>query len=167
MSEASSYPPPVKIRYDIQPGDIGSVIFLHGTLYAVEQGWDYTFEAYVAAPLGEFAKSPGARERLWIVENDGQVAGSIAIVAASPNEAQLRWFLLHPDLRGLGLGKRLINDALEFCKANQYASVFLWTVSQLPAAAHLYQAAGFQITEAHESRLWGATVTEQRYDLSL
>jgi len=61
-----------------------------------------TFEPYVAKPLAEFVKSQTARERIWIAEQVGKIAGSIAIVKSSDDEAQLRWLLLHPDARGFG-----------------------------------------------------------------
>ena len=165
----------VRIRSELKPGDIGMVIYLHGTLYAKEQGWDHTFEAYVAGPLGEFARSPDRRGRLWIVEREsekdgdrgGEVVGSIAIVEASAAEAQLRWYLLHPDLRGGGIGRRLLEGAISFCRGEGYASVFLWTVSTLTAAAKLYREAGFRLTQEQEQQLWGATVIEQRYELRL
>ena len=159
--------PNIKLRSHLQPGDIGYLVFLHGTLYAAEQGWDHTFEAYVAGPLAEFAKFQGERERIWIVERNGEVAGSIAIVEAADNKAQLRWLLLHPDLRGLGIGRLLIEEALSFCRESRYSLVFLWTVSALADAAKLYQAAGFRLTEEAARELWGTTVTEQRYDLIL
>jgi len=168
MKEANDEARPnVTIRTDLQPGDIGTVVFLHGTLYAAEQGWDHTFEAYVAGPLAEFATSHSERERIWIVEKDGEVAGSIAIVDATANKAQLRWLLLRPDLRGQGIGRTLMDEALSFCRAAQHAQVFLWTVSALTGAAKLYQAVGFKLTEEKTGDLWGATVTEQRYDLIL
>jgi GNAT superfamily N-acetyltransferase len=169
MGAAITYtlPPSITIRHNLRPGDIGYLTYLHGTLYAAEYGWDHTFEAYVAGPLAEFAKSPGERERIWVVEQKAQVAGSIAIVEATPEVAQLRWFLLHPDVRGHGLGRRLIEDALRFCRAQDYALIFLWTVSALTAAARLYHTVGFQLTEEHPQQIWGATVTEQRYDLPL
>lgn len=63
----TSRTPDVTIRSKLRPGDIGSVTYLHGTLYAAEYGWDYTFEAYVAGPLAEFGKSHSDRERIWIV----------------------------------------------------------------------------------------------------
>ena len=72
------------------PGDIGCLTYLHGILYAREYGWDYTFEAYVAEPLAKFTKSHTDRERIWIVEKDGKLSGSIAIVESSKGEAQLR-----------------------------------------------------------------------------
>ena len=155
------------VRNELRPGDIGYLVYLHGVLYAREVGWDHTFEAYMAGPLVEFAKSHNERERIWIVEDNGKVAGSIGIVEAAADTAQLRWFLLHPDLRGRGLGKWLIEQALQFCREKGYSQVFLLTTGELKAAAHLYRSAGFQLTESLTYQLWGATVTEQRYDLRL
>lgn len=167
VSYRGNLPAGVTIRSDLRPGDIGYLIYLHGILYAQEYGWDATFDAYVAGPLAKFAESRTDRGRIWIVEKDGVVAGSIAIVEVSQKQAQLRWFLLHPDLRGCGLGKLLIEKALSFCRQCGYSSVSLWTVSALKAAAHLYTSAGFRVTEEKAHDLWGTTLTEQRYELKL
>ena len=66
--------PFVEIRQDLRPGDIGTIIYLHGVLYAKEYGFDHTFEPYVAKPLAEFVKSQTARERIWIAEHVGKIA---------------------------------------------------------------------------------------------
>ena len=165
--ENHELPANVSIRNQLKAGDIGYLTYLHGILYANEYGWDYTFETYVAGPLAEFAKRHNNRERIWIVEKDGQITGSVAIVEASEQEAQLRWMLLTPDLRGQGLGRTLVEQALDFCKKQEYHSVFLWTVSLLTAATKLYQSVGFQLTDEKTHRIWGAKLTEQRYDLKL
>ena len=165
ITNTDKLPPDIKIRHDWKPGDIGYLTYLHGTLYAQEYGWDHTFEAYVAGPLAEFAKSHNDRERIWIVEKDGRVAGSIAIVEDSKEKAQLRWLLLHPGLRAQGIGRMLVEEAIGFCKDSGYSQVFLWTVSALTAAAKLYGSAGFQLAEENTEELWGAMVTEQRYEL--
>ena len=157
----------VSIRHDLRPGDVGYMTYLHGTLYAPEQGWDHTFDAYVAIPLAEFAKSKSPRERIWIVEKEGRIIGSAAIVKFSEKEAHLRWLLLHPEVRGRGLGRRLVEDALDFCRDVGYSSVFLWTVNTLPIAAQLYQSVGFKQTDELTHELWGSTVTEVRYELAL
>jgi len=157
----------ITIRHYLKPGDIGYITYLHGKLYAEEHGWDHTFEAYVAGPMAEFAKSHNDRQRIWIVEKDGAIAGSVAIVEASSDQAQLRWLLLHPSARGSGLGRRLVEEATGFCRDKGYSQIFLWTVSALLAAQRLYQSAGFQLTQEHTREIWGAVVTEQRYDLKL
>lgn len=166
-TDTSLLPPNTKIRNNLKPGDIGYLTYLHGVLYADEYGWDHTFEGQVAVILGEFAKAHNERERIWIVEKDGAVAGSIAIVEASERDAQLRLFLLHPGLRGHRIGRMLMDEAISFCRDCDYSQVFLWTAGALTAAANLYRSTGFKLTEENTHELWGAVVTEQRYDLSL
>ncbi len=166
-TDTNKLPPGIKIRNDLKPGDIGYLTYLHGTLYAEGYGWDYTFEGQVAVILGEFAKSHNERERIWVVEKDGTVAGSIAIVEASERNAQLRLFLLHPSLRGHGIGRILMQEAISFCKDSNYSQVFLWTASALTAAAKLYRSAGFQLAEETTHVLWNDVVTQQHYVLNL
>lgn len=157
----------ISLRHNLRPGDVGYITYLHGMLYAPQQGWDHTFDSYVAIPLAEYAKRIGLRERIWIVERVGQIAGSVAIVEFSREEAQLRWLLLHPDLRRRGLGRRLVEEAVAFARKAGYSSIFLWTVDSLPAAAGLYKSAGFMEKEKVTHELWGSLVTEVKYELAL
>lgn len=157
----------VAVRTDLRPGDIGAIVRFHGLTYSREYGFDHTFEAYVARPLAEFACSSSNRERIWIAERGGQLVGCIAIVAASQAVAQLRWFLVDPSARGLGLGRRLINEAIAFCRDCKYQSVILWTVSALTTATHLYQSAGFRKVEEKPGRLWGVDLVEEKYECVL
>jgi len=158
----------MQIRTNIKSGDIGYVISLHGILYAREYDLDYTFEGYVAAGLGEFAKSYDERkDRLWLAETDGRIVGSIAIAGLIEKTAQLRWFLVHPEARGNGLGRKLLCEALEFCREREFRSVFLWTISDLKAASHLYRQMRFRRTEQKTHEIWGGLRTEERYDLLL
>jgi N-acetylglutamate synthase-like GNAT family acetyltransferase len=165
--DTNQLPPGITIRHNFKPGDVGYLTYLHGVLYAQEYGWDHTFEAYVACPLSEFAKSSNERERIWIVETNEVIVGSVAIVEASNTEAQLRWLLLQPDLRGQGIGRYLVNDTIHFCREMGYSSIYLWTVSLLTAATSLYKSLGFQITQEKTHPIWGAVLTEQRYNLEL
>jgi N-acetylglutamate synthase-like GNAT family acetyltransferase len=158
---------PFSIRTDIRPGDIGYIIYLHGILYAEEYGFDHTFEPYVAAPIAEFVKAQTDKDRLWIVEKDGRIAGSIAIVKISETDAQLRWLILHPGTRGHGIGKILVEKAVVFARDCGYESIFLWTLDILPAALRIYQSAGFRLTEKKKHSIWGRMLTEERYDLKL
>lgn len=160
-------PANVAIRHDLRTGDISRLIALHTILHAEVRGWDATFEAYVAGPLAEFALSQSERERIWIVDEGGKLVGCVAIVEASEEEAQLRWLVLVPHLRRRGLGRMLVEEAVNFCRQAGYGSVFLWTVEGLDAALHLYESVGFELTEEETHPIWGAVVTEQRYDLML
>jgi GNAT superfamily N-acetyltransferase len=161
-------PPKWKLRHHIRPGDIGYLIHLHGAIYAAEYGYDQTFEAYVADGLARFIRSFNPdRDRIWLAEIDCQIIGSIAIVGHSKSKAQLRWFFVHSRYRGIGLGRKLLNEALHFCKQCKYKAVFLWTTSELSTAQHLYTGHGFRRTRKKTHRIWGKAITEERYDLDL
>lgn len=157
------------IRHDLRPGDLGRVAELHGVLYAEEYGFDHRFEAYVAETIGEFGRAiRPEKDRLWLAERDGRLVGSIGIVGRDEGAAQLRWVLVHPDARGHGLGRRLMQTALTFCHQAEYRSVFLRTVSPLVAAARLYLSFGFHRTErGPTAQPWGVPLEEECYDLSL
>jgi GNAT superfamily N-acetyltransferase len=155
-----------KIRHRIRPGDIGYLTYLHGILYAKEYGYDHTFEAYVAGGLAEFVQSfTAGKDGIWLAETNSRIIGSIAIVGHSRADAQLRWFLVHPDYRGLGIGKELLKKALQFCKDHKHKTIFLWTTSELMAAGHLYICSGFRKTEERTHKIWGKRITEEKYHL--
>jgi GNAT superfamily N-acetyltransferase len=155
------------IRSEIKSGDIGRITYLHGVLYAKEQGYDYTFEAYVAEPLAQFAKRSNSRERIWIVELGEKVLGSIALCEVSKKEAQLRWFLVSPELRGKGIGKQLMKTLLHFAISQGYEVISLWTVKGLETARNIYISFGFILTEEVKHLIWGGIHSEQKYALEL
>jgi GNAT superfamily N-acetyltransferase len=159
--------PPVCGRYHLKPGDLGTIIHLHGTIYAKEYGFDETFEAYVAGPMAEFARSHTDRDRIWVAERGDRIVGCVAIVCASASDAQLRWFLVDPSARGIGLGSHLLRESIAFCQGCGYERIFLWTVSPLETAGRLYQSVGFQKTEEKPGRCWGVELVEEKYVLQL
>jgi GNAT superfamily N-acetyltransferase len=155
----------VTIRHRLEPGDLGMIVHLHGVLYAREYGLDTTFEPYVAKPLSDFVLSGSGR--LWVAEEGDRTLGSIAVVDAEAGVGQLRWFLLAPEARGKGLGRRLLETALDYCRERGFRRVFLWSFAELDAALALYEQAGFVVTENKKLPMWGADRTEVRMDLNL
>lgn len=151
--------------HPFQPGDIGYVAHLHGRLYAKTNKFGRIFEYYVMKGLTEFMIDTDGGE-LWVAEVNGEIVGSIAITKSSDNVAQLRWFVLNENFQGLGLGKKLMEHALNFCKAQNYQHVFLWTVSTLDTARYLYKKYNFRLTEEKPNEEWtGEQLIEERWDL--
>jgi GNAT superfamily N-acetyltransferase len=159
----------ITIRTQLKPGDIGYVTYLHGALYGSEYGYGIGFEAYVAAGLGEFYQAyDPATDRAWVCEHEGRMVGFLLLMHRGSQAAQLRYFLVRPEYRGIGLGKRLMELFMEFLVQCNYRSAYLWTVDELPAAAALYRRHGFRLTEEKPSApFFGKPLREQRYDLVL
>lgn len=153
------------LRNDIRPGDLGAVISLHGIVYARECGFDSTFEAHVARLLGEFVDARTDSDQLWIAEWEGRLVGSIAIVSHSEKDAQLCWLLVDPSVRSLGLARKLLHEAVAFCRRRRYEYVFLRSFHVLAAASGLFRSVGFEKVAERPSERWGVAVIEEWYVL--
>jgi DNA-binding MarR family transcriptional regulator/GNAT superfamily N-acetyltransferase len=151
-----------------RPGDLGWVVHRHGVLYAQEYGYDETFEALVAEIVAKFIQNYVAiRERCWIAEHEGEIAGSIFLVAESNSVAKLRLLLVEPSARGLGIGARLVSECVRFARRAGYQKIVLWTQSELDAARHVYRKAGFSVIEEKQHRSFGKDLTAETWELLL
>ena len=158
----------MQIRTELRPGDIGMVIHQHGVYYGREHGFGVRFETYVALGLAEFHEHyDPARDRAWICEHAGRMVGFLLLMHRPDEAAQLRYFLVMPDYRGIGLGRKLMELFMQFMAGCGYRSAYLWTVDELPVAAALYRRFGFRLTEEKPSTAFGKPLVEQRYDLAV
>jgi len=160
--------PAVTVRTDLRPGDLGYVIHLHGRLYKEEQNFGIGFEAYVAQGLAELYKQyDPEKDRVWICEQNDKMVGFLALMHRDDQTAQLRYFLLLPECRGLGLGKQLMESFMSCLRERGYRHCYLWTTSEQETAIALYQRYGFVLTEEKASSTFGKQLDEQKYELSL
>jgi GNAT superfamily N-acetyltransferase len=151
-------------------GDMGWAIEQHGRLYAEEFGWNGEFEALVATLFARFAANHDpAAERFWIAEIDGERVGCVFVVRndKDPHTAQLRCLLIEPRARGLGLGRRLVEECMQFAKSAGYARMVLWTNDVLAAARRIYEAAGFSLVEESPHHSFGHDLVGQVWARSL
>jgi DNA-binding MarR family transcriptional regulator/GNAT superfamily N-acetyltransferase len=165
---AQSIQKPAYILRPHQPGDMGWVVHRHGVLYAREYGWDEHFEALVAEIVAKFVQNfDSRRERCWIAERDGEIVGSVFLVRHSKTVAKLRLLLVEPAARGLGIGKRLVEECVRFARHAGYRKISLWTQSSLNAARGIYEKAGFRLVEQKKHRSWGHDLVAETWDLVL
>ena len=152
------------------PGVVGKITELHAVYYYENWGFDVSFETQVGRELSEFvARFNGEQDGFWVATIKGKFAGAIAIDGqkAYDEGARLRWFIVDPEFQGGGIGKRLILQAVEFCKHKQFPKVYLWTFEGLNSARKLYEAVDFHLSEENEENQWGQTIKEQKFELEL
>ncbi|RWM24411.1 bifunctional helix-turn-helix transcriptional regulator/GNAT family N-acetyltransferase [Mesorhizobium sp.] len=163
--------PEPKVPYILRPlqvGDIGWITHRQGLLYAQDYGWDETYEALVAEILGEFVKNFVPQwERGWVAEREGEVVGSVFVVRKSPKVAKLRLLYVEPSARGLGIGRRLVDECIAFSRAKGYKTLTLWTNDILGSARRIYQAAGFKLVEEERHHSFGKDLVGQTWNLEL
>jgi len=148
--------------------DIEYVISRHKTLYYAERHLSGTFSAYVDKIVYEFVEQFDPKtDCLYILECNAVPAGSIAIKKAGKDTAQLRFFMLEPEMRQRGYGNKLMEMALDFCRSKNYKTVFLLTITAQVIARHIYETHGFHKVFDSDKSEWGEGVIEEYWELKL
>lgn len=152
-----------------EPKDVDYVITRHRELYEEEYKFSKEFSDYVEEYVLKFHKHHDKdKESMWIAEVNGKAVGVIALVKVDDDTAQLRWFIIEPAARGMGLGHKLVDTFIDSCKVRGYKHIFLLTANVLKAARHIYDSYGFKLTESVENTSWTDDVIyEERWDLYL
>lgn len=87
-----------------------------------------------------------------ILECDGRIAGSYGLYPTTRQTCELRKMYLLPKLKGRGLGKKMMADALRMAKDMGFVEMTLETNSCLKEALGLYRKYGFtEFTPSHLS----------------
>ncbi len=157
------------ILRDLEIGDAGWLIQQHAELYARDEGFDHSFEALVAEILADFIRHRDpAFERAFIACRGSVRLGSVFCVRSGvAGVAKLRLFLLRPEARGLGLGKRLLQACMAFARDRGYRKMMLWTHESHHAACALYARSGWRCTASKPVRSFGVDLVEQSWEIDL
>lgn len=150
------------ILRDPEPGDLALIAQQNARLYAKEYGWDWTFEALVSEIVAQFIQNfDPTGERCWVADREGQVVGSVFVVREDAQTAKLRILYVDEAARGLGLGRRLVEEAIRFARARGYSRMVLWTNDILTAARRIYEGAGFVLVEENHHHSFGKDLVGQ------
>lgn len=152
-----------------RPGALGRIVELHGSYYGAHWGLGLYFEAKVATEMAVFlSRFDPQQDGAWFAQVDGSIVGGVFIDGhdAAGQGARLRWFIIDPAYQGRGLGNRLIEAAIDFCKGQRFPRVYLTTFAGLDAARHLYEKHGFRLCGTEDgSHLTGkSSLVEQVFE---
>lgn len=79
-----------------------------------------------------------------VVVKDGQIVGTLGMYPHGAYICELRKMYLRPEVRGRGLGKRLLDRALAFAREHGFWRLELETANVLREALSLYRRYGFR-----------------------
>jgi putative acetyltransferase len=87
--------------------------------------------------------------RYFVATIEGCLVGGSGVAAFNNSDeiCELRKLFLLPESRGLGIGKKLSEDCLEYAKSKGYKQCYLDTLTSMKSAIALYEKLGFQFLD--------------------
>lgn len=165
---AASDKAPTEIRREVRDSDADAIIGLHECLYTAEYGMGPAFVEGVRSTVAtSIERGWPAGGGAWLVDSEDGLAGCLGLTDEGDGQGRLRWVLLHPDLRGLGIGRRMITEAVADARRLGFTRLELDTFGALRSAAAIYRGAGFRLVSEEETEMWGPPIAYQHYVLDL
>ncbi len=132
---------PVTIR-PYRPEDSPGVILVVKASYdALGYTMDFSeFDRDLASIPATYQDSGG---QFWVLEDDGLVAGCVGVTRETTEICELHRLYLLPSCRGRGLGRRLIEIVISWCRKSGCRELFLWSDIKFEAAREVYIRCGF------------------------
>jgi putative acetyltransferase len=90
-----------------------------------------------------YFRSGGA---FWVLEDDGQVLGTVAVLPLSPAEVEIKRVYLDTGLRGRGWGRALVEHALGWAAVHGHTRARLWSDVKFTRSHVMYERLGFART---------------------
>lgn len=139
--------PTIQIRPIEQKDNIDIAKVIRGALeeFGANKPGTVYFDPTTDALFELFNNTPGSY--YYIATIDNNVVGGAGIFPTEnlPNgTCELVKLYLHKDARGTGLGKQLLNRAMQWAKENGYTQVYLESMPELSKAVTIYENVGFK-----------------------
>ncbi len=87
---------------------------------------------------------------LWVASYEDDIIGMVGVQKTSDHEAEIRRLRVRPDFRRLGLGTKLMEQALTFCQHHSYLKVTLDVRIERAPAIALFEKFGFSLNRSRE-----------------
>jgi putative acetyltransferase len=137
------HPPVVHIRPVTRADVPGVVALVRDTLaeFGLRFGEGSKTDEELANLPGSYDDRGGA---FWVaIDEGGRVVGTCGVFPVAAGDMELRKMYLHPSSRGTGLGKRLLEESVAWCRARGAGRIVLDTTEQMTRAIAFYEAHGF------------------------
>ncbi len=117
-------------------------------LSILTQEYPFDRSAYSDSDLFDLSAAyGGARDTLYVLEDNGKIIGTVGIKEDAKDTALLRRLFVASQMRGKGLGKLLVDEALKFCNSKGYSKVVFRTTNRMKQAIELCKKKGFEKSE--------------------
>jgi putative acetyltransferase len=104
------------------------------------------FDAELAGLPGVYGADGGG---LLLAFQKEEPAGTIALRRLTGTSGEVKRLYLRPKFRGLGLGRRLLNDVIDLAGRFQYECLYADTLPSMMEALSLYERVGFERVGAY------------------
>ena len=163
----------IRLVEGYSPRVIGRIAEMHAVYYAREWGLGAFLEAKIARDCAGFIDryDPDTDLLLLALSNEA-IGGSIIVDLNDPASsdvdggdrgAHIRWFILDDAIRGTGVGRQMMQRAVDHIDRFAGGKAWLTTFAGLDAARRLYEDFGFRLADERQDNTWGDPVHEQLY----
>ena len=141
-------------------GDSNRVIDLMREVYIEEMGWHMSFLREAIKILKDMLITWDPKQDLFVLaEFEGGLVGLLYMISQTEGRALIRWLTVKEGYRGMGIGKRLLEMAVDFARKKRHKKIALVTVDELKRAREVYKTAGFAETGRKTDFLWNMNIT--------
>ncbi|MBO4579975.1 MAG: GNAT family N-acetyltransferase [Clostridiales bacterium] len=99
-------------------------------------------------------------DRFWCLLEDGEVVGTVGIKPFDEETSELKAMYLSSELRGQGLGYKLLDTAVDFARDKGCSRVVLDSMLSYDAALRLYSGYGFKEIERYNDNRYAQVFME-------
>ena len=103
--------------------------------------------------------------QIFFAIKDGKAIGTAAMVLTKEKIFELSKMAVDSSYQGLGIGRMLINECIDFAKCKSADEIFLITNDILLPALELYNSAGFELDEDYDDNRYERGNTKMKLSL--
>jgi GNAT superfamily N-acetyltransferase len=131
--------------FEIRLAETEDVEAIMNIMRGVYVEYGFIFEPEIEAPdLLEFDNNYDRRSGAFFVATlRERVVGTVGLTYIGPDTIEIIRLYLNTDFRGLGIGRRLLETAVDWARQKGATGVTLWSDMRFETAHQLYTRAGF------------------------